>query len=437
MSNADFGLITLQLSLLLAMAHLLGYLFTQMKQPRVIGEILAGVLLGPSVLEHVAPRVAAVVFPQMAQGSTSSSQVVLGFIYNLGLLLLMFVSGAETKGLFQKSDRRQIGWLTTVGTVVPFVVAMVASRWMPLEKLMGDAQARTSVVLVIGIAVAVTSIPVISKIFYDLGILKTRFARLVLGVAVLEDVALWAVLAIATALAASSVVPRVRIVEHVAATILYLAIGLFAAPALMRKLSGSRWNALATASPVGYAVVVLLTYSAIADAMNVSLVFAAFLAGFALSADSERMAAAIEPIKSFSFAVFVPIYFAVVGYRLDLSRDFSAAMLAIFMSLACLLKLAAAGTGARLAGFGWLSSVNLAVATNARGGPGIVLASVAYDAHIINATFFATLVLVAVFTSQAAGYWLGYVLRKGWPLVEEANGKVAEMPARGEGRLAA
>jgi Kef-type K+ transport system membrane component KefB len=435
MSNAEFGLITLQLSLLLAMAHLLGYFFTQMKQPRVIGEILAGVLLGPSVLEHVAPRMAASIFPQMVQGHATSNQVVLGFIYNLGLLLLMFVSGAETKGLFQREDRKQIAWLTCVGTAVPFVIAMVAVPWMPLEKLMGEAQARTSAVLVIGIAVAVTSIPVISKIFFDLGILKTRFARLVLGVAVLEDVALWAVLAIATALAASGAIPQLKIVQHVAATIAYLVIGLFLAPALLKRLSASRWNALASASPVGYAVVVLLAYAAIADAMNVSLVFAAFLAGFAMSAD-ERMGDAIEPIKSFSFAVFVPIYFAVVGYRLDLSKDFSLVMLATFMGIACLLKLVAAGAGARLAGFGWLSSMNLAVATNARGGPGIVLASVAFDAHIINAKFYTTLVLVAVFTSQAAGYWLGYVLRKGWPLVEDP-GKVVAIPVQGEGRIAA
>src|SRR3954462_4956860 len=162
MSNAEFGLITLQLSLLLATAHLLGYLFTRMKQPRVIGEILAGVLLGPSVLEHIAPKIGAAVFPQMATGQAGPSQVVLGFIYNLGLLLLMFVSGAETKGLFQKDDRRQIAWLTCVGTAAPFLIAMVASPWIPLEKLMGDAQARTSAILIIGIAVAVTSIPVIS-----------------------------------------------------------------------------------------------------------------------------------------------------------------------------------------------------------------------------------------------------------------------------------
>jgi Kef-type K+ transport system membrane component KefB len=80
-------------------------------------------------------------------------------------------------------------------------------------------------------------------------------------------------------------------------------------------------------------------------------------------------------------------------------------------------KLASVTLGAKLAGFGRLDAWNLAVATNARGGPGIVLASVAYDAGIINAAFYTTLVLVAVLTSQAAGVWLEYVLRKGWPLL--------------------
>ena len=95
-------------------------------------------------------------------------------------------------------------------------------------------------------------------------------------------------------------------------------------------------------------------------------------------------------------------------------------MLGIFLAVACGIKLLSVGIGARLAGFRGLDIVNLAVATNARGGPGIVLASVAYDAGIVNARGFATLVLVAILTSQAAGVWLEFVLRKGWPLLSAA-----------------
>lgn len=422
MSNADFGSLTLQLSLLLATAHIMGHLFARIRQPRVIGEILAGVVLGPSILGRFAPTFAAVVFPQLGANGQSAHDIVLGFVYNLGLLLLMFVSGAEINGLFDLDERKPIAWLSILGTLFPFIVAMLVAHWIPLDRLMGAAQQKTAALLVIGIAVSVTSIPVISRILHDLGILNSRFARLVLGVAVLEDVALWAVLAVATALAASGAIPSAQIARHVGTTILFLAIGMFLAPALLRRVGSWRWNALRTASPVGYAVVVLLAYSAIADAMGVSLVFAAFLAGFALGSSNHlQINEALASVKSFSFAVFVPIYFAVIGYRLDLSRSFSFTMLAVFLVVACTLKLFAVGAGAHFAGFGWRSATNLAIATNARGGPGIVLASVAYDSHIINGTFFTTLVLVAVLTSQAAGVWLEYTLRRGLPLLEESR----------------
>jgi Kef-type K+ transport system membrane component KefB len=173
--------------------------------------------------------------------------------------------------------------------------------------------------------------------------------------------------------------------------------------------------------------VILLAYSAVAAAFDVSLVFAAFLAGYALIGELETLGAAVDSLKNFSYAVFIPVYFAVVGYRLDLSKTFSFSMLAIFLIGACVLKLVAAGMGARLARFPWRDSLNLAIATNARGGPGIVLASVAFDSGIINAAFYTTLVLTAVLTSQAAGAWLEYVLRSGKPLLTPS---VEELPVK-------
>jgi len=106
-----------------------------------------------------------------------------------------------------------------------------------------------------------------------------------------------------------------------------------------------------------------------------------------------------------------------VGYSLIFDKAFSLVMLVAFLAGACILKVAAVSLGAQLAGFRGLDVVNLAVATNARGGPGIVLASVAYESGIISAAFYTTLVLVAVLTSQAAGAWLEYVIRRGWPLL--------------------
>lgn len=426
MTTAEFGSFTLVLLLILAAAHLFGYIFQRLRQPRVVGEIVAGILIGPSVLGHFAPNFSSSVFG--ASQSGSSFHIVLFFLYNLGLLLLMFHSGAETRNLFGPGDRKETSWLAGVGTGLPFILGLLAAPWLPLDWLMGPAHQHSSLVLVIGIAIAVTSIPVISRIFYDLRILHTRFARLVLGVAVLEDIVLWAVLGIATALAKSGAIPRREIVNHVTATIVFFVLGLVLMPRLLRRINTARWNIIFKASPAGYLVVVLFLYSAVASAFDVSLVFAAFLAGFAVSADQLLPAESLASLGRVSFAVFIPIYFAIVGYRLDLGKTFSLSMLTLFVVGGCVVKLISAGMGARLARFRGLDAINLAVALNARGGPGIVLASVAYDAGIINGAFFTTLVLMAIITSQAAGAWLEYVLRKGWPLLSGHPEEIALAP---------
>jgi Kef-type K+ transport system membrane component KefB len=118
-----------------------------------------------------------------------------------------------------------------------------------------------------------------------------------------------------------------------------------------------------------------------------------------------------------SFAFFIPVYFAIVGLNLDLVRGFSLRLTLLFLLGSCAIKIVSVSLAGRLAGFRGLDLINLAVTTNARGGPGIVLASVAYEAGIISATFYTTLVLAAIITSQVAGAWLEYVLRKGWPLL--------------------
>lgn len=440
MSTAEFGSLCLVLAAVLGLAHLLGFVFTRIHQPKVIGEILAGLLLGPTVLGHFAPHWS---ISSSLNGKNAASAAALGFLYDLGLLLLMFVSGAETKHLFHRDDRRELAWLGIVGTGLPFLLTMLFVPFIltapQINLMMGAANQRMSLLLVIGIAVSVTSIPVISRILRDLGIFQTRFSRLVLGVAVCEDIFLWAVLALAVSLAKSGDVPARAIALHTVQTLAYLLAGLLLMPRLLRAVNHSRWNPLIAASPIGYICVVLLAYCALAATLDVSFVFAAFLAGFALAQselelEGERTTPADYLQQSFddvgktAFAVFIPIYFALVGTQLNLGNGFSVKLLLAFLGIACAVKLLSAGAGARFAGFNWLASANLSMALNARGGPGIVLASVAYAAGIVNASFYTTLVLVALITSQLAGAWLDFALRRGWPLLQPEPATPALQP---------
>ena len=421
MTNSELTQTLFLLFLLVGLAQLLGWLFVKMRQPKVVGEILAGVVLGNALIGRL-PAAARFIEGAKHQGN------VLDFVYWLGLLLLMFLAGAETQQLFTRGERRQVGWLVIVGTGLPFVLGVLFAPWLIRPSLAGPNGNRISLTIILGVGVAVTSVPVVSKIFADLKILHTRFARLVLSVAVLEDIVLWLALAVATATAGKAALDPRAMSYHLLATVAFFVLGLTIAPRLIKRLNKARFNVLPAYSPVGYALAVLLAYCVVAGAFDISLVFAAFLAGFAVVHKKRQIFAdALDAIGKVSFAFFIPVYFAVVGLKLDLVRGVSLWMMAAFIGGTCIVKIFSVSLASRFAGFRGLDLINLAITTNARGGPGIVLASVAFDAGIISPKFYTTLVVAAVLTSQIAGAWLDYVLRKGWPLLMPAtSGEAAE-----------
>jgi Kef-type K+ transport system membrane component KefB len=378
----------------------------------VVGEILAGVVLGPALLGrlHITAQLM----------SAAQHNHILDFIYGLGLLLLMFLSGAEARQLFGRDERREVAWLSIVGTGIPFLLALALAPWLIRPSLAGPNGNRLSLTIVLAIGAAVTSVPVVSKIFADLKIIHTRFARLILGVAVLEDIALWLALAIATAAAGKAVLHPGQMSLHLAATVIFFVLGLTLLPRAIKRINKSRFNFFAKQSPVAYALSVLLAYCALAGALGVSLVFAAFLAGFAVVHKKRRLFAdSLDAISKVSFAFFIPVYFAIVGLKLDLIRGFALSLTVTFILASCIAKILSVSLAGRLAGFRGLDVFNLAITTNARGGPGIVLASVAFDAGIISSQFYTALIIAAVLTSQLAGAWLDYVLRRGWPLLSD------------------
>ena len=421
MSNSDLTSILFILLLLVGLSQLLGHLFVRLRQPKVVGEILAGIVLGPSLVGRLP-------FASGLSQTTTHQAGILNFVYWLGLLLLMFLSGAETRQLFTREERREVGWLTIVGTGIPFVLGLAFGPRLVSPALAGPNGNHVSLIIILAVGAAVTSVPVVSKIFADLKILHTRFARLVLGVAVLEDIVLWLALALATTMAGKNVLSPRQMSFHLVATIGFFALGLTIIPRIVKRINKSRFNVLAKQSPVAYTIAVLFAYCVVAGALGVSLVFAAFLAGFAVVHEKRRLfSEALDAISKVSFAFFIPAYFAIVGLKLDLIRGFSLWMTVAFIVGTCVVKILSVSLAGRFAGFRGLDLLNLAITTNARGGPGIVLASVAFDAGIISPKFYTTLVLAAIVTSQVAGAWLDYVLRRGWSLLTPSDAVQSDM----------
>jgi Kef-type K+ transport system membrane component KefB len=355
-------------------------------------------------------------------------------------LLLLFCSGMEIRSSFQGGERKVAFLITLFGTALPFGAGLAFLRLHEPSDLMGTAQNSTALLLVFAIAIAVTSIPVISRIMFDLGILETPFARIVLSAAVLEDVILYVVLAIAIGMVDGHVeqfgIAKMLALDvsaewanayHVAITLAFFGLFLVVGRPLFHWVANRQMTFVHRSTPIASLIVFMLVVTALAVFAGIPAMFGAFVAGMVAGTSSENAPSGPEAgrrasdrpreaIKSFSFAFFVPVYFAIVGVRLDLVHAFDPMFFATFLTYACIAKLGSVYLGASIAGESRHGARNLAVAMNARGGPGIVLASVAYDSHIINQAFYVSLVMLAIVTSLLAGSWLEAVVRSGRPI---------------------
>jgi Kef-type K+ transport system membrane component KefB len=414
-TDVDLARLLIALAVLLLAAHGVGALFARFRQPPAIGEIVGGILLGPSALGAAFPGIQHWIFPE-----TGSSAAALGAVYQLGLRLLMFAAGAEMRRLIQRNAVRTVGLIASFGLVLPFAAGLGLVAVLGVSNFIGTAGNKTALILVFGMAVAVTSIPVISRIMHDTGLLGTRFSRIVLSVAVIEDIVLYVILAVAIGLVQASGSEAFGLpaalnihtvaesgVYHTVAAVLFLGVALTVGGRVYKALIGMRANPLARRSPVAFQLLWMLALSAGALALGLVPLYGAFVAGITIAVATEgEIVPERNALEGVSFGFFIPIYFAIIGIQLDLIHHFAVMFFLGFLAFACVAKAASVYLGARLSHENNFMSASLAIAMNARGGPGIVLASTAYAAGIINQTFFVSLVMLSIVTSLAAGSWL-------------------------------
>lgn len=398
MTDSELARFFLSLVVLLVGALGGGHLFERLRLPRVIGEIAGGIALGPSVLGLVSPEAHKWLFTGFAaQGALLSA------FYWLGLVLLMFTAGFKMQTEAIAGSGRIIPALVIGALVVPFAFGYLgAPLFADAQK--GDAFAFK---LVMGIAAGVTSIPVISRLFLDLGLMNSAFARNIIGAATIQDLILWCMLAIATAAQHGDAADAGSIGRVIAVNLAFVLVSLFVAPAVARETRQRVFGKFSEASLTGYTMLLCLVFVAAASLLNVNIVFAALLAGLVMTRfPSRHLAPVKQHIADISIWFFVPIYFALVGLRLDLAHQFDGSLILFFIIASTAIKLVSCTIAARIAGSDWARAFDYGVAMNTRGGPGIVLASVAYAAGIIDERMFTALVLASILTSLATGFWL-------------------------------
>ena len=389
----------LALALLLASAFIGGRLCERLGAPKVVGEIAGGMLWGGSCLYILCPALVEGIFK-----SYPGEGKVLNVFYQLGLIFLMFSSGYNTEIQVNKRTRKPLMLLILGATLIPMLGGAIAAPWFQ-EWFIGAQNHDKAYSLVFMISIAITSIPVISKIFFDLGMMNTPFSNMVLTASTLQDLFLWIVLNLAVNLVSDQRSGLFGMLFTSALTIALFGL------CLLMEHHHAHWQVKGQATsilPIAF-ITLLITVVAL-SVFKINIMYAAFIVGYLLKfviiENREQMKNEMAAVMKVSFAFFVPIYFALVGIQLNVVHHFSLVRFLLFFGIAFALEAIGVLLMLQFSQFKQTTIVSLAVIMNTRGGPGIVLATVAYSNQIISIEYFTVLVLTVMLSSLLTGYWL-------------------------------
>ncbi|MFG3252561.1 cation:proton antiporter [Streptomyces sp. NPDC048172] len=389
----------LQISLLLILALAFGRLAVRLKMPVVVGELVAGVLIGPSVLGGIAPSVTDWLLPR-----DPGQSHLLAAVSQLGVLLLVGMTGAHMDlRLFQRR-RTAITWVSAGSILFPLAVGIALGFLLPTS-LLGDRAERPVFALFMGVAIAISALPVIAKILLDMRLMHRDVGQVIIGAAAVSDIIGWLLLSIVSSMATLGFRAQV-VFESVGCLLLVLVLTVFLArPVLARVLRGAMRSE--RRDDVGVAVVVLLILLAAAGthALRLEPILGAFLCGIVIGTvgpEARRFLAAIRP---FVMAVLAPVFLVSAGLQVDLAAlakppVLAGALITVLVAMAA--KLIGGYAGARAGKLGHDEAVAIGAGLNARGVVEIVLASVGLSSGVLNTASYTVVVLVAVVTSITA-----------------------------------
>ncbi|MBX3451092.1 MAG: cation:proton antiporter [Planctomycetaceae bacterium] len=409
--SSQLGVMLLSVALLIGVARLLGELARRWHQPAILGELLAGVLLGPTVLGTFAPEVQSFLFPK--EGSTA---IFLEGIGSLAIVLFLLVAGMEVDLSIVWKQSRSALKVGTLGTVVPFAIGAAAAAIVP--QALGQQVDADPVVfsLFMGTAIAISALPVIAKTLMDLDLYRTDFGMVIVSAAIFNDVIGWTIFSLILAMMDS----HTSSFSVLQTTCLTVSLAVFA-------LTIVRWSIHRTlpflqaythypGGVLGFAVTLGLLGAAATEFAGIHAIFGAFLVGVALGDStylSERTRVLIDEFVSF---IFAPLFFASIGLKVNFVSHFDLGLVALVLAVATIGKLAGAVTGARWAGYPVSESWAIGFAMNARGAMEIILGTLALQAGIIRQPLFVALVIMAIATSALSGPLIKRLLRLGRPL---------------------
>jgi len=403
----------LQLAGMLLLARALAEVMRRMGQPAVIGELLAGVVLGPTVLGHFAPGVFELAFPPEAE-----QRHLLEIISWLGMVLLLLLTGLETDIRAMRNLGRPAFMASVFGMVIPFASGL-ALGWLLPDAYLTDPANRPVFAMFLATAMAISAMPVIAKILMDLDLIGHSTGLVILSASVVDDTIGWLILSVIAGLASGGVFSPAEL----GITLLWL----------VAFLAGMRWIAYPLLRGAvqfvnqrvdlpGADISLLLGFTFLAaaatEAIGVHAVFGAFVAGLLIRQLPRVQPDSLEVIEIFVISALSPIFFAFVGIRVDLWTLSGWGLPLLVIGVAVFGKLAGCYLGGRLGRLSHWESLAVGFGMNARGAMELIVALIGLSLGLLTLEMYSTIVVVAVVTSFMAPLLLRWVMPK-LPMTEQ------------------
>lgn len=407
LSHHEISALLLALGVLLAGARVLGELARKFNQPVVLGEIVAGILLGPTVLGQLAPKFSAFIFP-----ATGGGALALDGLMTLAITLFLLVAGMEVDLSTVWRQGQVALTVGLAGILVPFALGLGVAWSFP--GLMGREPGADPLIfaLFIATALSISALPVIARTLMDLNLYRSDLGMTIIAAAVFNDLVGWIVFAVILGMIGVGGGTSAGIAGTIGMTLGFAAFMLTLGRALIHRLipyihAHASWPG----GVLGFALTLALVCSAFTEWVGVHAIFGSFLAGVALGDSSHLRQRTRATIAQFVSFIFAPLFFAGIGLRVNFIAHFDLGLVLLVLVIACLGKVLGCGLGGRLAGMSMRESWALGFGMNARGAMEIILGLLALEYGLISEPLFVALVIMALVTSLVSGPAMQAILR--------------------------
>ena len=396
--------VLLAMTVIMVTARAMGILFAKLNQPAVIGEVVGGILLGPSLLGRVSPEAQAMLIP-------AEAAPFLGVISQLGVILYMFLVGLELDLDLVRSKAASTIAIAVTGIVIPFALG-AALAWPLHDTFAPPGVSFTSFALFLGVSMSITAFPVLARILGDRGLQRTPIGVMALTCAAIADVIAWCLLAFVVSV--SEATPRGAVIT-VTLTALYIAlmltVGRRLTSAVIARLDASRDVGQQTVAVV---LVAVLLSAVATEFIGVHAIFGAFLLGAILPHQSAVARHVPERIEDVVRILFLPAFFAFTGLRTEIGLVDSVddwLMCAVIIALATAGKFGGTALAARLTGISGRDSAALGILMNTRGLVELIVLNIGLDLGVITPRLFTMLVIMALVTTMMTSPILSSLLQ--------------------------